>query len=207
MNMDLQEIFKQNSLQYTQDQNLIDTLWQEIETQYSEKGRHYHNLEHLSNMFSEIEVVKTQISDFSHLTFSVFYHDIIYIGSSRTNEEKSAELAKARLQKLNLEKKSIDHILEQILATKTHQKSIDNDINYLLDADLSILGKDTPTYLEYTKKIRKEYSIYPDLLYKPGRKKVLRHFLELESIFKTYYFKDQYESQARLNIQYEIDSL
>jgi predicted metal-dependent HD superfamily phosphohydrolase len=40
-----------------------------------------------------------------------------------------------------------------------------------LDADLSILGKDLDTYLAYTKMIRKEYSIYPDFLYKPGRKK------------------------------------
>ncbi len=78
------------------------------------------------------------------------------------------------------------------------------DINYLLDADLSVLGKDRETYLVYTQMIRKEYSIYPDFLYKPGRKKVLRHFLELENIFKTEYFRDQYETQAKENIETEL---
>lgn len=205
--MNLKERFKQNVFQYSQNQNLIDILWQEIETSYSQKGRHYHNLEHLNNMFSELELVKTKFSDFSNISFSVFYHDIIYDASSKSNEEKSAELAKKRLQKFNVPQNSIEQIFEQILATKSHQRSTDNDTNYLLDADLSILGKDTQVYLDYTKKIRKEYSIYPDLLYKPGRKKVLRHFLDLEYIFKSNYFKNRYENQARVNIKYELESL
>lgn len=79
--------------------------------------------------------------------------------------------------------------------------------NYLLDVDLSVLGKDTQTYLGYTKQIRKEYSIYPDFLYNLGRKKVLQHFLELENIFKTEDFRDKYESQARKNIEFEISIL
>ncbi len=62
-----------------------------------------------------------------------------------------------------------------------------------MDADLSILGQDLEIYLGYTREIRKEYSIYPDVLYKPGRKKVLRYFLDLESIFKTDYSKEKYE--------------
>ncbi|MBT2620496.1 hypothetical protein [Chryseobacterium sp. ISL-6] len=205
--MNLQERFKQSLFSYTQDQNTLDILWKEIETQYSQKGRHYHNLEHLNTMFSELEMVKINISHFSNISFSVFYHDVIYDASSKANEEKSAELATFRLQRLNVDQKSIEQISEQILATKAHQRSNDNDTNYLLDADLSILGKDIETYLDYTKKIRKEYSIYPDLLYKPGRKKVLKHFLELENIFKTDYFKDRYEKQARINIEHELDKL
>ncbi|ASK32272.1 hypothetical protein CEY12_20250 [Chryseobacterium sp. T16E-39] len=205
--MNLQERFKKNLLLHTQDQNIIDILWKEIESQYSQKERYYHNLEHLDNMFSEIELVKTHISDFSNISFSIFYHDVIYDASSKLNEEKSAELAKKRLQKINREQKSIDEIFEQILATKAHQKSHDSDTNYLLDADLSILGQSSQVYLDYTKKIRKEYSIYPDLLYKPGRKKVLQHFLDLEYIFKTDYFKNRYENQARMNIESELKKL
>ena len=205
--MNLQERFKQNLLPYTQDQNIIDALWKEIEFQYSQKERHYHNLEHLDNMFSELELVKSNISNFSNISFSVFYHDVIYNATSKLNEEKSAGLAKERLQEMSVEQKSIDQIYDQISATKSHQKSIDEDINYFLDVDLSILGKDTQTYLDYTKKIRKEYSIYPDLLYNPGRKKVLKYFLDLENIFKTDYFKNKYENQAKINLEYELTTL
>jgi hypothetical protein len=40
-----------------------------------------------------------------------------------------------------------------------------------------------------------------------GRRKVLKHFLEMESIFKTKYFQDKYEDQARMNISAELKSL
>lgn len=205
--MELKERFSQNCLLFTKDQHLIKNLWSEIEQKYSEKSRYYHNLEHLENMFSELDAVKDRLENYSLLSFSVFYHDVIYDASSKSNEEKSAEFAKIRLEKLHVDSESVKKISEQIIATKTHQKSEDNDTNYLLDADLSILGKDLKTYMDYTKKIRKEYAIYPDIFYKPGRKNVLQYFLKLKNIFKTEYFHEKYEVRARANILFEIESL
>lgn len=202
--MNLNHQFEQLCSSFTNDQQLINSFWKEIETKYSEKGRHYHNLFHLENMFQELEAVKANISDFTAISFSVFYHDIIYDATSKSNEEKSAVKAEKRLSELHVNNDKISIISEQILATKSHQKSDHADTNYLLDADLSVLGKDFKTYMEYTQNIRREYSIYPDFLYKPGRKKVLKHFLELESIFKTEYFKNKYEIQAKENIKAEI---
>ncbi|MDR6403714.1 MULTISPECIES: hypothetical protein [Chryseobacterium] len=205
--MNLKERFIQNCLQFSNDQDIIDDLWTEIETKYSQKSRYYHNLEHLEIMFSELESVKNKIQNFTEVSFSVFYHDIIYDATSKLNEEKSAEFSEIRLKKLNVNSESIEKISQQILATKSHLKSDVNDINYLLDADLVILGKDLETYIDYTEKIRKEYAIYPDLLYKPGRRKVLKHFLELENIFKTEDFREKYEVRARGNILFEIERL
>ncbi|WP_052248571.1 HD domain-containing protein [Chryseobacterium taiwanense] len=205
--MNLKERFSENCLPFTQDQKLIEKLWIEIEKNYSQKSRHYHNLDHLENMFSELDFIKNDISDYSNISFSVFYHDVIYDASSKSNEEKSADFAKVRLQQLGFQEQDISQVYHQILATKTHQISEDKDLNYLLDADLSVLGKNWETYMNYTQKIRKEYSIYPDFLYKPGRKKVLKHFLAMENIFKTDYFMEKYEEQAKKNIQWEIDNL
>ena len=205
--MILKEKFKTLCMNYTDNKNLIDNFWKEIEKKYSSKSRHYHNLQHLENMFEEIDAVKNQIENFDIISFSIFYHDVIYDSASKVNEEKSAEFAKERLTSLGLNDEDIQNIYEQILATKSHKKSADDDTNSLLDADLSILGKDDEIYLEYTKQIRKEYSIYPDFLYKPGRKKVLEHFLQLESIFKTNYFKWKYEVQAKRNIESEWRNL
>lgn len=202
--MNLKTRFEQLCSPFTEDRQLIHSLWNEIETRYSEKGRHYHNLLHLENMFRELEDMKGNISDFTAISFSVFYHDIIYDATSKSNEEKSAATAEKRLTELHVSKDDISVISEQIIATKSHQLSGHNDTNYLLDADLSVLGKDLNTYMEYTRNIRKEYSVYPDFLYKPGRKKVLKHFLELESIFKTEYFKEKYEVQAKENIEAEL---
>ena len=205
--MNLKDRFIQLCSPFTKNQDLIARLWKEIETKYTEKGRYYHDLLHLERMFEELEAIKDSISNFSLVSFSVFYHDVIYDATSKSNEEKSASTAKKRLTELGLRKEETVIVSAQILATKSHQNSENSDINFLLDADLSVLGKDWKTYLDYTQKIRKEYSIYPDLLYKPGRKKVLRHFLELESIFKTEYFKGKYEVQAKENIEKELQLL
>ncbi|MGK6341844.1 hypothetical protein ACMGDK_06360 [Chryseobacterium sp. DT-3] len=205
--MNLKGNFTDLCLHFTKDRSLIENLWHEIETQYSGKGRHYHDLFHLENMFMELESVKNHIEDFYTVSFSVFYHDVIYDASSKSNEEKSASYAAERLQRMGLPQAIILKTESQILATKSHQKSDDEDTNFLLDADLSVLGKDSAIYFDYTRKIRKEYTLYPDLLYKPGRKKILKHFLEMESIFKTKHFRNTYEQQARKNIAAEIQLL
>lgn len=202
--MNLKERFSAVCLPFTHDQKLIERLWSEIEKKYSEKGRHYHNLTHLESLFSELDAIKDRISNYSNISFSIFYHDVIYDASSKSNEEKSADFAKVKLQELTIDASDLSQVYQQILATKAHERSDDEDINYLLDADLSILGKDQEIYMDYTQKIRKEYSIYPDLLYKPGRRKVLKHFLAMENIFKTEYFREKYEEQAKRNIAFEI---
>lgn len=73
--------------------------------------------------------------------------------------------------------------------------------------DLKILSKDWEDYSIYFQQIRKEYSIYPDFLYNPGRKKALQHFLEHDYIYQTETFRNLYERQAKRNIQKEIDLL
>jgi predicted metal-dependent HD superfamily phosphohydrolase len=44
-------------------------------------------------------------------------------------------------------------------------------------------------------------------MYKPGRKKVLHHFLAFPEIYKTPEFKEKYELQARKNLAMEAESL
>lgn len=174
---------------------------------YSNKNRYYHNLDHIANMIFELETVKSEIEDWNSVLFSIFYHDFIYKSSANDNEEKSAEIAKNRLQKINVSSTQTNKIYNQILATKKHQLSTDSDTNYFLDADLSILGKSWNEYKNYTKKIRKEYSIYPDFIYNPWRKKFLEHFLIFNNIYKTDFFRTKYEFQARYNILKEIELL
>ncbi|GAA3582111.1 hypothetical protein GCM10022395_33110 [Snuella lapsa] len=183
---------------------LIDELWNEIEKNYSGKNRHYHNLNHLEFMMKLAFEYKSELVDIDTLLFSVFYHDIVYNSKRSDNELKSAEIAKVRLKRLGLPSDRITKCHEQILATKEHGNDTESDTNFLVDFDLAILGDEHENYLDYTKKIRKEYSVYPDFFYNKGRKKVLRHFLEMDRIFKTNEFKMNFEEQARKNIRTEL---
>jgi predicted metal-dependent HD superfamily phosphohydrolase len=129
----------------------------------------------------------------------------VYDTLKSNNEEKSANLAERRMEDLEVSEEIVARVVEMILATKTHVVSENQDINYFTDADLSILGKDWEVYNQYAKQVRNEYAIYPDLLYNPGRKKVLKHFLEMNQIYKTDYFTQKYEEQARLNLSRELE--
>ncbi|MFP9099086.1 hypothetical protein ACLI09_08530 [Flavobacterium sp. RHBU_24] len=203
----LKEIFICLVQQHTDNGSTAEIFWQELEKAYSAKGRHYHNLTHLENMYAELIGVKHEIADWDTLMLSLFYHDAVYNASKKDNEEKSAALAIKRLAEIQYPENKKQLCFEQIMATKRHDLSSDADTNYLIDADLAILGTSLESYLQYSKNIRNEYSIYPDFLYNPGRKKALAHFLDMEYIFKTPYFQEKYETTARQNIAFEITLL
>jgi predicted metal-dependent HD superfamily phosphohydrolase len=182
-------------------------LWKDLEQRYSEKHRHYHTLHHLAQMLGQLHPVKPEFADWDAALFSLFFHDAVYSASQRDNEEQSAVLAAGCLVKIGLPPEKIKHIQQQILATKLHEFAAHPDTNFFTDADLSVLGTDWLSYCDYTRQIRKEYSLYPDLLYKPGRKKVLLHFLAMPVLFKTPFFFNAFELQARENIKRELEEL
>ncbi|SFO24362.1 Predicted metal-dependent phosphohydrolase, HD superfamily [Paenimyroides ummariense] len=192
---------------YTYDQNLINELWFEIKQNYSDTNRHYHTLQHLENLLQQLTTIQNHIQNWNTVLFTLYYHDLVYHSTQADNEEKSAELAEKRMKQALVPKELIEHCKNQILATKSHNKSTDNDTNYFTDADLSILGQPWEAYSQYYKNVRKEYSVYTDVVYNAGRKKVLQHFLLMDRIFKTDYFYDRFENNARQNIQNEIDLL
>lgn len=203
----LKELFITLAHHYSNDTVLVERSWRQIEKAYNQRKRYYHNLQHLEDLFVQLEPVSADIRNRDIVLFALFYHDIVYNTLRQDNEEKSAILAVDKLGQLGLSQHDILQCSDMILATKKHALSPDSDTNYFTDADLSILGRDWADYELYYKKVRKEYGIYPDLVYKPGRKKVLQHFLQKDRIFKTDFFHSNYETQARYNLQREYDSL
>lgn len=202
----LKEIWEKLAGKYSTNAILIEELWGEIEKAYNHK-RYYHNLNHLQSMFNDLEECKSLIENYDLVSFAVFYHDIIYQSHKRDNEEKSAEFAVKSLRKIGLEDSFIQACYTMILATKYHQENKDSDTRYFLDADMAILGSEDSQYQEYVKGVRKEYALFPDLVYNPGRKKVLYKFLDMPRIFQTDYFYQKYEEKAKGNIEREIKML
>jgi len=203
----LKEIFSNLLINYTTNSSLINELWDEVEKNYSGKNRHYHTLQHLENLLITLTEVKSEIQNWESILFTLFYHDIIYTALKSDNEENSALLAEKRMQQLSVSNDIIERCKNQILATKSHSKSTDSDTNYFTDADLSVLGQPWEIYSLYYKNVRKEYAIYPDFIYNPGRKKVIQHFLSMNSIYKTDYFYNQFEKVAKENLMKELSYL
>lgn len=203
----LKDTFQKLVVKWVSNKELTETLWNEIEEGYSGRDRHYHTLSHLETMLSELLSVQNKIQDWDTVLFALFYHDIIYKPTRNHNEEKSADLTEARLTQLACPEDQIKKCKQLILATKTHLASTDPDVNYFTDADLSILGQGWENYSTYARNVRKEYSIYPDLIYDYGRKKVLAHFLDMSRIYKTDFFFEKFEKKAKENLARELKML
>lgn len=203
----LEETFLQLCRPFTGDETKINALWQKITAAYTWNDRHYHTLQHLEYLLDQLDYCGAEISDRSAVLFALYYHDIVYDTLSSDNEAKSAVAARKAMESLSVAESIIDKTTAIILATQHHEASEDHDTNLLTDADLSILGADEAHYEQYRKQVRSEYSMYPDAIYGPGRRKVLEHFLGMEHIYKTDLFAARYETPARYNLQQELDQL
>lgn len=198
----LENKFKTLCQNLSNDEELINNLWQEIKSAHTQAKRYYHTLQHLQHIYTELEDIKL----ITHFEFAIFYHDIIYDIQRDDNEEQSALLAKKRLTELNVHEVLQEKVFEVIIETAKHEAS-SKENSLFLDADLAILGSSPKSYEQYIKNVRKEYALYSDKAYVSGRKKVLKSFLEKERIYKSNHFYKKYEQQAKVNIKSELNSL
>lgn len=203
----LQSIFIELMDQYGVDASRAAELWSEVSDNHSQKKRYYHNLNHLQDLYEQLHEVKDKLDNWNVILFTLFYHDSIYNTLKKDNEEKSAALAEKRLIEIDVGEEERQRCVQQILATKSHNMCEQSDTNYFTDADLSILGRTPDVYDIYCQQVRKEYAIFLGFLYRRGRKKVVKHFLAMDRIYKTKEFFNRYEHQARRNLQQELTVL
>lgn len=196
---------------YCSDTSLTDRFFEEIEKKYTGRSRHYHNLQHIAALLQLCEQYSHRLTDKDVVALAVFYHDIIYNVLRKDNEPRSALLAVKRLYALGVPEDKTAQVKLFIEATQSHALTATvvntHDLQLFLDFDMSILGAQWNDYLEYTKQVRREYRVYPDKLYIPGRTKFLEHCLQTQHIFQTPEFRENYETAARSNIAQELRSL
>ncbi len=196
-------IWQEISEKYNIFQNINTEILKEMTIAYSGKKRYYHNITHIEDLLLQTQTFEKQLINSDIVYFAVLFHDIVYDVAKSNNEELSAVFAQKAMRKMKIDTGIIQKTYDYILATKKHQPfPQDADLQFLLDIDLSILASEPARYQEYTQQIRKEYSIYPDFLYKNGRKKAMLSFLEREQIF--YFYDQHFEQRARANIENEI---
>lgn len=195
---------------YSSDREIGPALFRKLDKKYAESSRHYHTLEHIGAMLAKAHSLKEHFLDWDAVQFAIWFHDVIYSPTSSGNEEKSAQFAEKALVQLNVDQRRTNKVHDLILRTKNHTEvlaSEDVDTQLLLDCDLLILGASREAYEQYVRQIRKEYWIFPDIAYKPGRLKVLKKFLGLPFIYRTTLFRLELEGQARENLAYEMELL
>src|SRR5829696_7822085 len=101
----LQQEFKALVQRYSNNQELANQLWGEIEAAYTYSDRSFHNLSHLEQLLTTLLPLQPQVEDWDSLLFAVFYHDVVYdvveYVTENNNEDKSAALAEKALLSIN----------------------------------------------------------------------------------------------------------
>ena len=166
--MDLQGLLNKWNIKC--DINTILAMW-------NESHRHYHNLNHLNDLISQINEDKSKYSEkeYEKLLITSLFHDIVYDGMKTDNEEKSAEFfTNCCVEKDNTD---IQHIRQMILDTKTH-KSQDKLTEAFNNYDMNIVERDFDQLLEWEHGIYEEYKGWGRENYKNGRLKFLESLLD-----------------------------
>ena len=183
-------------------------LFDDLVARYREPHRHYHNLEHISEVLQVISRLIDTAANPDAIYLAAWYHDAIYDPRSKDNEERSAFLAAQTLGTLPLSPELIEKTGQLIRATAHTSERIDDiDAHILLDADLAILAAETRRYQRYAEAIRKEYSSVGEVAYRAGRSQVLRSFLGRPRIYHTVRMFEVGEGAARRNIARELEVL
>jgi len=187
-------------------EQVLEKLWINIIQKYSEPHRFYHNLQHLEALFHWFDVYTQELIHPNAVAYAIFYHDFIYSPDKNDNEEQSALVAVEALQQLKLSMDFIQRVEFYIRSTKAHHfyKGSDNDLNYFLDFDLSILAAEREVYKLYFQNIRKEFAHVPDEQFRWGRGSYVKNWLRLPHLFFTGSFREK-ERQARENLRWELE--
>jgi predicted metal-dependent HD superfamily phosphohydrolase len=177
---------------------------------YSAPERHYHNLEHIAEMFRVVDRLSARVEEPAALHLAVWFHDAVYDSRAKDNEQRSGELAVALLGPLGVPAATTERIVNMIGAT-AHTAGGGppalRDTCVLLDADLAILSASEERYARYAADIRKEYSWVPEADYRAGRAAVLERFLAAPRIYQTQIMFDEGEQRARANLRAELVEL
>ncbi|WP_426060070.1 HD domain-containing protein [Hymenobacter sp. B1770] len=182
-----------------------ELAYQALASAYQASGRHYHTLQHIENLLNRLE--RAPLHDAPVVQLAVWFHDAVYNPLRSDNEARSAVQARAFLATSALEPAQQQRVAFLIERTHDHtlpQPSDDSDLLYFLDADLSILGASEADYWAYARQVRQEYRLVPDLLYRPGRQKILAKMLAAPVLYHTPAMRQELDAAARRNLQAEL---
>lgn len=189
----------------------ISTVWEWIESAYTEKGRFYHNFDHIKQCLTLLDSLPD--SDYLNevnriaIEFAIWFHDIVYNTTTSTNEEDSAFLFRNAFGVLKIEndynwKNDVQYMILQTTHNATNGNN-DPVTQLFLDIDLSILSQESDIFNEYELNIRKEYEWVPLDVYREKRAEILEQFLQRSKIYLSDPLQ-QYDAQARANLARSI---
>lgn len=180
-----------------------------LEAAYAEPHRRYHGRAHIVHCLEMLDdVAGLAAPDRRLLAWAIWWHDAVYDPRAPDNEARSAEMARSDLAALGASPDERDEVARLILLTAGHAVEPDDRLGALLvSIDLSILGAPRADYDAYASGVRQEYAHVPDEMWRDGRARVLRRFLDAPVLFPDPAFATRLDTPARANLARELATL
>lgn len=182
-------------------------LYEQLQAQYAEPHRQYHNQRHIAECLREFDRIRSRAREPEAVEFAIWFHDAVYDSRAADNEEQSAALAGESLRQAGARPALVHAVRQLVLATKLHDGALHPDAPLLVDVDLSILGQSAARFWEYEQGIRAEYAWVPQEVFRGKRAEILERFLARPRLYHTDFFFKRFELQARANLNAAIARL
>lgn len=183
--------------------------YEKLVAAYNEPWRHYHDLRHLDECLTALDEAGAIIAvpNINAVEMALWFHDAVYEPKAADNEERSAALVRQALEDAAVDAAFVADVERLVMCTKRHETGGHSDAQWMIDIDLSILGRESGRFDEYERDIRAEYNWVPEVVYAEKRAEILDGFLARESLFRTDFFHRRFELQARDNLRRLIAGL
>ena len=175
-------------------------LYQKLIQAYNEPGRFYHTLQHIEVCLGLFEDVKEIAKNPDALALSIWFHDAIYNPGARDNEQRSADWFMAESKDI-FDDNLRQTVYANIMATLHCDIEIeDQDVQLMIDIDLSSFGMPWAVFLRDSENVRKELPHLSDTEFYPKQCAFSQRLLEKSRFYQSDYFYQHYENQVRKNL-------
>ena len=174
---------------------------------YETPAREYHNLEHITSCLAVFDSVRMLAEERDAVEFALWVHDAVFNAARPDNEARSADAAGMIAALLGCAPDFVERVRGFILATRHDEDPAPGDAALVADIDLSVLGAEWGEYSAYVERIRREFSFAGPELFAQGRAAFLERMVAKRWVYATPYFRKEFETRARENMERELDAL
>ena len=189
-----------------------NSLYEYLESKYTDADRHYHGLRHIITMLDLYDRISQNIESEDNrvaMQYAILFHDCIYDAKKGDSYNIPESISWAKVPLLDYKVKDFRLLVETyILATNHYYLFTNQNIRNAMsleekiisDIDLAGFAFGKEQFDTNNNNIRLEFSHLTDDEFNEGQIKFMKLILSLDKIYLTEFFSE-YEGTARKNIE------
>ncbi|WP_243758906.1 HD domain-containing protein [Actinotalea soli] len=193
----------------------IEKVGDSLIDRWSEEGRHFHNLRHLTDVLARVDELAEETHEPDLVRLGAWYHGAIfdaaaiasYAHRGGEDEQASADLARTELTDLGVPPAGVARVAHLVTVLARHNPDAEDfDCAVLCDADLAMLASEPQRYKAYLADVRAEYAHLPVEEFVRARITILRKLERRSALFSSP-LGAAWEEPARQNLAAELHRL